>query len=125
MADGDFKDLTTRIAPGKILRDRAFNIARIQKHDGYQRRLASMIHKIFDNKTSGGIAKNGDMSNQELSEKLYKPLNRKFEKRKVYLSFIDVWGTDLADMHLISIIKEFFFYYVLLIFSVNMHGLFL
>ena len=65
------------------------------------------------------------MSNQELSEKLHKPINRKFEKRKVYLSFIDIWGTDLADMHLISIIKEFVFYYVLLIFSVNMHGLFL
>ena len=36
MADRDFKDLTTRIAPGKILRDKAFNIARSQNCDGYQ-----------------------------------------------------------------------------------------
>ena len=35
MADGDFKDLTRRTASDKILLDRAFNIAKNPKYDGY------------------------------------------------------------------------------------------
>ena len=43
------------------------------------------------------------MSNKESVEKLHKPIIKKFEKRKVYPPFIDnIWGTDLADMQLIS-----------------------
>ena len=43
------------------------------------------------------------MSNQQLAEKLSKLIVRKFEKRKVYSSFIDnMWGADLSDMQLIS-----------------------
>ena len=41
MAYGDFKDLARRTASDKILRDKAFNIA---KYDGYQRGLASMVY---------------------------------------------------------------------------------
>ena len=44
----------------------------------------------------------------------------------MYSSFIDnIWGIDLADMQLISKSnKEIrFFYFVLLIFLVNAHGL--
>ena len=40
MAYGDFKD--------KILRDKAFNIAKNPKYDGYQRGLASMVYKFFE-----------------------------------------------------------------------------
>ena len=43
MAYGDFKDLTIRTASDKILRDKAFNVAKNPKYDGYQRRLASMF----------------------------------------------------------------------------------
>ena len=35
MAYGDFKDLTKRTAPDKVLRDKAFNIAKDLKYDGY------------------------------------------------------------------------------------------
>ena len=43
------------------------------------------------------------MSNKELAKDLYKPIIRKFKKRKVHSSFIDsIWGADLADMQLIS-----------------------
>ena len=42
MAYGNFKDLE-RIASDKVLRDKAFNIAKNPKYDGYQRTLASMI----------------------------------------------------------------------------------
>ena len=34
-----------------MLKDRDYEIAINPKYDGYQRRLASMIHKFFDKKT--------------------------------------------------------------------------
>ena len=42
MAYGDFKDLARTIASDKVLRDKAFNIAKNPKYDGYQRGFASM-----------------------------------------------------------------------------------
>ena len=38
------------------------------KCDGYQRRLASMVYKFFDNKTSGSGIKNGNTSDQHPSD---------------------------------------------------------
>ena len=38
-AYGNFKDLTRRTASDKVLRDKAFNIAKNPKYDGYQRGL--------------------------------------------------------------------------------------
>ena len=35
MAYGDFKDVTIRTAPDKILHDKAFNIAKNSEYDGY------------------------------------------------------------------------------------------
>ena len=48
MAYRDFEDLTRRAAPDKILRHKAFNIARNQKYDGYQRGLFLMVYKCFN-----------------------------------------------------------------------------
>ena len=39
MAYGDFKDLAKRTASNKVLRDKAFNIAKNPKYNGYQRVL--------------------------------------------------------------------------------------
>ena len=39
MAYGDFKDLAKRTASDKVLREKAFNIAKNLKYDGYQRGL--------------------------------------------------------------------------------------
>ena len=50
MAYGDFEDLARRKASDKILRDKAFNIAKNSNYDGYQRALASMVYKFFDKK---------------------------------------------------------------------------
>ena len=50
MACGDFKDLTSRTASDKILRDKAFNIAKNPKYDGYQRGLIQwFIHLWIKN----------------------------------------------------------------------------
>ena len=53
MAYGDFKDLNRRIAADQVLHDKAFNLAKIPKYDGYQRRLTSVVYNFFDKKLSG------------------------------------------------------------------------
>ena len=60
MAHGDFKDLARRTASDKVLRDKAFNIAKNPKYDRYQRGLASMVYKFFDKKSASvsGVANN-------------------------------------------------------------------
>ena len=76
--------------------DKAFNIAKNPKYDRYQRGLASMVCKVFDQKYE-------NMSNKELAGELHKEIIRKLEKIKVHSPFIDnIWGADLADMQLES-----------------------
>ena len=99
---GDFKDLTKRTAFDKILHAKAFNIAINRKYDWYQRGLASVVYNFFDKKASGGAVKNKNMSNQELTEELHKPIIRKSKKRKLYSPFIgNILGADLVDKQLI------------------------
>ena len=87
MAYGDFKDLARRTASDKILKDKAFNIAKNAKYDGCQRGLASMVYKFFDKKSpsltdksaSGSDVSNNDIKqNLQLAKELHKPLLRKF-----------------------------------------------
>ena len=61
MAYGDFKDLKRRTFSDKVLRDKAFNIAKNSKYDGYQRGLASMVYKFFDKKSSSSGVVNLDL----------------------------------------------------------------
>ena len=101
-AYSDSKDLTKRTIADKNLKNRAFDIAKDPKYDGYQRGLASMVYKFFDSKVSGSGAKLIP-ENKQLANKLHKPIIRKFEKIKVYSTFKDnIWGVDLADMQLLS-----------------------
>ena len=51
MAYGDFKYLTTRTDSDKIMHNKAFNIPKNSKHDGYQRGLTSVVYKSFDKKS--------------------------------------------------------------------------
>ena len=98
MAHGDFKDLARRKASDKDLRDKAFNIAKNPKHDGYQRGLASIVYKFFDKKSAGSgcplssasrIANDKSKQNMQLAKELHKPIIRNFKKRAVYLGFKD------------------------------------
>ena len=103
MAFGDFKDLTRRTASDKILRDKAFAIAKNLKYDGCQHGPASMVYTLFDKKTSGNGIKNENMSDQQLAGEMHKLIIKKIKKRKVQSSFIDnIWGADRDDMQLIS-----------------------
>ena len=51
MVYGDLKDLSRRTASDKILRDKAFDIAKNRKYDEYQRGLASVVYKFFNKKS--------------------------------------------------------------------------
>ena len=84
-----------------------------------------MVYKFFDKKTSGGTIKNESVSKKQLAVELHKPIIKKFNKRKVHSLFIDnIWGTDLADMQLISKFNKGF-RFLLLIFTANLHRLYL
>ena len=120
MAYGDFKDLARRTASDKVLRDKALNIAKNPKYDGYQRGLASMVYKSFDKKSSGSSVNNKIKENQQLTEELHKTIFKKLKKRRVYSSFENViWGADLAHMQLIRKFNKGtrFLLYVIDIFS--------
>ena len=102
LAYGDFKDLAKGTSADKVLRDKAFNIAKDPKYDGYQRGLASMVYKFFDKKTKGsGLSHTikSSSQSQQLAEELRKPIIKKIKKIKVDLAFKDnIWGADLVDM---------------------------
>ena len=85
-----------------------------------------MVYKFLDKKTSGSGIKNDDTLNRELAEELHKSVTKKVRKRKVHSSFTDItWGAELADTQLISKFNRNLIFIMFLIFSVNMHGLFL
>ena len=54
MAYGDLSNL--------VLRDKAINIAKDPKYDGYQRGLVSVVCNFFDKRTSGSAIKNENIS---------------------------------------------------------------
>ena len=106
-AYSDSKDLSKRTVADKILKNKADDIAKDPKYDGYQRGLASMVYKFFDKKSVGSGTKHVNTKlipqNEQLAEELHKPIIRKFKKRKVYSAFKDnIWAADLADMQLLS-----------------------
>ena len=106
MANGDYKDLKSITAADNVLRDKAFNVAKNPKYDGYQRGLASMVYNFFKKMTKGNggtLANKSIPQNEKLAEELHKPFIRKFKKREVYSAFKDnIWAADLVHMQLIS-----------------------
>ena len=72
-----------------MLRNKAFNIAKNPKHNGYQRVLASMVYIFIDKRSSSRIVKNEIISNKYLAEELNKQIIRKFQKRKLLSPFTD------------------------------------
>ena len=85
MTLGDFKYLARRAALDKVLRDKASNIAKNPKYNGYKRGLSSIVYKRFDKKTSNtnkGSVINSDIvfENKQLPKELQKPIIKKTEK---------------------------------------------
>ena len=118
-AYADHKDLINRTEADKVLRDKAYDIASNPEYDGYQRGLASMVHKFFDKKLTGSgfkkLKNRTKSSSSILADERHKPIINKFNKRIVYSQFKDnIWGVDLADMQSLSRkIKVLNIFYVL------------
>ena len=80
------------------MRDRAYEIVRNPKYDGYQRGLARMVYTFFDKKTGSGVS-----VNEQLAEELHKAVIKKFKRRKFHAKFKDIiWAADLAEMGSLS-----------------------
>ena len=79
-----FKDLAKRTPSDKFLRDKAFNIAKNPKYDGYQRGLASMVYKFFDKKSSGGGVNMQAKSNKQLAKELHKTIIRNLKENSLF-----------------------------------------
>ena len=78
MAYRDFKDIARRTASDKVLRDKAFDIAKNSKYDQYQTGLASMVYKFFDKKSKGSGVNMSLEFNEQLVKELHKPIIRNF-----------------------------------------------
>ena len=76
MAYGDFRDLKRRTGSDKIIREKAFNIAKNPKYDWYQRGLASMVCNFFDKKSTGSGVNIPLEFNEQLAKELHKPVIR-------------------------------------------------
>ena len=101
----EYEDAVNRKQSDIVLKNKALKIAVDPKGNGYQRGLAAIVHKFFNERTRGsGIENKGNLqANLQLAEELHKPIIRSFERRNVYFSFKDnTWSDDLADMSLIS-----------------------
>ena len=72
------KDLTKRTISDNILKNRAYEIARNRKYDGYQRALASMVYKFFDKKIGSGVS-----VNEKLAEELYEAVIKKLKNKSL------------------------------------------
>ena len=77
MAHGDFKDLAKRIASDKVLRRKAFNIAKNPKSDGYQISLASMVYTFSDKKSSSSGIDGEVNQSKQLAEELHRTIVKK------------------------------------------------
>ena len=84
MAYADFKDLAKRTAFDKVLRGKAFNIAKNPKYNGYQRGLASMVYKLFDKKSKLSGANIEVRPNEQLAEELHKPIITIFKRTSLF-----------------------------------------
>ena len=69
-----------------MLKDKAFDIAKIPKYGLYQRGLASMVYNFFDkkptsltDKSAEKVTVNNEMKqNEQLAEELHKPITKNF-----------------------------------------------
>ena len=67
MAYRKSKDLIKRTQLDKVLKDKAFKIASDPKHDGYQKGLASVVHKFFESLNES--SRTGIIMNQIINSK--------------------------------------------------------
>ena len=89
-----YKGRANRIQFDIVLKNKSLKIATDPRVNGYQRGLAPMVYKFFNERTKGsGINNKGNLLvNSQLAEEVHKPIIKNFKRRKVYSSFKDnIW----------------------------------
>ena len=98
-----YKDRLNRKQSDIVLKNKALKIATDPRVNGYQRGLASMVYKFFNERTKSINLQANSLNNEVLAEELHKPIIKNFKRRKVYSSFKNnIWGIDLVDIQLIN-----------------------
>ena len=92
MAHGNFKNLKRRASSDKILRDKAFNIAKNPENNRYQIGLVSMVYKSFDKKSTDSSVNIPLEFHEQLAKELHKPIIRKLKKEKLILDLEIIFG---------------------------------
>ena len=95
MAYWDFKILPIRTASNKALCDKAFNVAKNLKYDGYQRWLASMVYKFFDQKSASPALSEAFAAWDESSSGSSVESEIMSNQRKILLKFTLQWWWEL------------------------------
>ena len=85
-----YKDLTEWTQSDKVLRGKAFETASKPEYDWYQRGLASMVCKFFNQKSKGSGIKS--MPNQQLANDLHKSITRQFKRERFILCLKTTFG---------------------------------
>ena len=55
MTYNKYKELEKRAQSDVVLKNKAFKISSDPKYNGYERSLASLVHKFFDKKSEGSV----------------------------------------------------------------------
>ena len=76
-AYSEFKDMKTRTAADKTLRDKAYKTAKDPIYYGSQRGLASLVYQFLTKKNAGSGVKSIPQ-NEQLADELHKPIIRTF-----------------------------------------------
>ena len=70
-----------RTVSDKFLKGSVYEIALNPQYDGYHRKVASMVYKIFDKKIGlSGTSKVGANANEVLAQQFLKPVIKKIQK---------------------------------------------
>ena len=92
MAYGGFKDFARKAASDTVVKGKAFNITKNSKNDVYQRGIASMVYKSFDEKSKGSGVSTSLEPNEELAEELHKAITRTFKKEQFTQDLKTIFG---------------------------------
>ena len=83
-----YKDSVNRTQSDIVLKNKAYKIAVDPKYNGYERSLAAMVYKCFNEKSKGSGIESGNRfpENKQLAEELHRQIIRNFQRRKLYSS---------------------------------------
>ena len=85
-----YKDLKNITQSDIVLKNRAYEIAVDPKVDGFQRGLAAMVWRFFNERSKKELG--SGIENKQLADELHKQIIKKFKRRKVYSSYKDnIW----------------------------------